>query len=209
MPELKTVNSGEVLRPPIEWAQRKDTILLSIQVDNSSDAQIDVQPTSIHFKGSAGAERHCYQGTIEFYAEVDPQQVRKVNMGRSIELVVHKKESGPYWPRLTKEKAKVHWIKVDFTKWKDEDEEDEKKEEDFDMNEMMSQMGGMGGLSSNGKPDLGGFDGSDNEELPDLEDAVEGKDKKTDKSKTEEEKEMKNEATTNGETTASTVTVSG
>lgn len=27
-------------------------------------------------------------------------------------------ESGEYWPRLTKEKQRIHWLKVDFSKWK-------------------------------------------------------------------------------------------
>jgi len=202
MPALQPVNPSGELRPPIEWAQRKDTVLLTIQVEDCKEPQIDVQPTSLHFKGFGGAERHTYEGTIEFYAEVNPEKVKKAITGRSIELVIHKKESGPYWPRLTKDKAKVHWIKVDFTKWKDSDDEEEKKE-DYDLNDMMGQMGG---LSSDDKPDLGDFDDSDNEDLPDLEDAAEGK---TDKSEKEEEKEKKNEKTTNGESTSSTATTSG
>ena len=36
-----------------------------------------------------------------------------------------KAEEGPYWPRLLKDTKKVHWLKVDFNKWKDEDESDE------------------------------------------------------------------------------------
>lgn len=36
-----------------------------------------------------------------------------------------KKEEGPYWPQLTKEKKKYHWLKVDFNKWKDEDDSED------------------------------------------------------------------------------------
>merc|ERR1711997_482605 len=32
---------------------------------------------------------------------------------------------GPYWERLLKDKTKQHWLKVDFQKWKDEDDSDE------------------------------------------------------------------------------------
>lgn len=44
---------------------------------------------------------------------------------RVIEFALEKKESGPFWQRLVKEKTKQHWLKIDFNKWKDEDESDE------------------------------------------------------------------------------------
>lgn len=46
--------------------------------------------------------------------------------GRYIELVLQKPSSdSKYWPHLTKEKKKYHWLKVDFKKWKDEDDSDD------------------------------------------------------------------------------------
>ena len=42
-----------------------------------------------------------------------------------IEFALHRKEEGPYWERLLKDKTKQHWLKVDFAKWKDEDESDD------------------------------------------------------------------------------------
>ena len=44
---------------------------------------------------------------------------------RMIEFALHRKEEGPYWERLLKDKTKQHWLKVDFAKWKDEDESDD------------------------------------------------------------------------------------
>ena len=46
---------------------------------------------------------------------------------RCIEFALEKKEDGPYWDRLLKEKTKRHWLKIDFNKWKDEDESDEEE----------------------------------------------------------------------------------
>ena len=42
-----------------------------------------------------------------------------------IEFALEKKEVGPFWKRLVKEEKKQHWLKVDFGKWKDEDESDD------------------------------------------------------------------------------------
>ena len=44
---------------------------------------------------------------------------------RAIEFALEKKESGPYWKRLVKDEKKQHWLKIDFNKWKDEDESDD------------------------------------------------------------------------------------
>lgn len=54
-------------------------------------------------------------------------------------FILKKQEKGPYWPRLLKEAKKVHWLKADWNKWKDEDEEDE---------EDAGGLGGMGDMSS-------------------------------------------------------------
>jgi cytosolic prostaglandin-E synthase len=93
-----------------------------------------------------------------------------------------KANDGPYWKRLLKDEQKYHWLKVDFNKWKDEDDSDN---EDVagggDYEEMMRQMGGLGGRGM-GCPnmqdmsDLDDKDGdgcgldSDDDELPELED---------------------------------------
>jgi prostaglandin-E synthase len=52
-------------------------------------------------------------------------------------FIIKKQEKGPYWPRLLKDAKKVHWLKADWNKWKDEDDEEE---------EDMAGMGGMGGM---------------------------------------------------------------
>lgn len=58
--------------------------------------------------------------------------------GRYIELVLQKPTSdSKYWPHLTKEKKKYHWLKVDFKKWKDEDDSDDE-----------AASGGLGGESN-------------------------------------------------------------
>jgi hypothetical protein len=52
---------------------------------------------------------------------------------RVIEFALEKKDAGPYWDRLVKEKNKYHWLKTDFNKWKDEDEsEDEEGGQDLE-----------------------------------------------------------------------------
>jgi len=60
--------------------------------------------------------------------------------GRYVEIVLQKPSSDTkYWPHLTKEKKKYHWLKVDFKKWKDEDDSEDESAGGA------GEMGGMGG----------------------------------------------------------------
>jgi prostaglandin-E synthase len=54
--------------------------------------------------------------------------------------VIPKKESGPFWPRLLKSDKKVHWVKIDFNKWKDEDDVSEDEGGQFNFNDVSVQF---------------------------------------------------------------------
>jgi len=122
---------------------------------------------------------------IEFLKEIDPAKSKYVVRPRSIEFVVIKKDLG-YWERILKEqpKIKLNWLKVDWNKWKDEDEVAE-DDGGFDMGGMgnfdMGQFGGNEGADMNSD--------SDEEEIPGLEEEKERLE--GEKDKMEEEKEKK------------------
>ena len=107
---------------------------------------------------------------FELFGEVIPQESKRRKTGRELYLSIKKKEEGPYWPRLTTHK--LPYVKIDFNRWKDEDdsEEDEDQFEDGLENLMQRMDVGKGG-GGNPKFDPGDFQSSDSddEELPDLE----------------------------------------
>lgn len=63
---------------------------------------------------------------------------------RNLLMIIYKKEEG-YWPRLQKG-GKLNFVKVDFSRWKDEDEEDDDAGMDpmggMDFSSLMAQAGG-------------------------------------------------------------------
>lgn len=66
--------------------------------------------------------------TINFFSKINQEKVESKNVGRCFEFVIAKADTkGSYWPSLTTDKKKPHWLKVDFNKWKDEDELDEEE----------------------------------------------------------------------------------
>uniref|UniRef100_A0A2K5C0B4 CS domain-containing protein n=1 Tax=Aotus nancymaae TaxID=37293 RepID=A0A2K5C0B4_AOTNA len=64
-------------------------------------------------------------------------------MDRSILCCLRKGESGQSWPRLTKERAKLNWLGVDFNNWKDRENYSDEDMSNFDrFSEMMNDVGG-------------------------------------------------------------------
>lgn len=70
------------------------------------------------------------------------QKSRSFVRDRNIELILVKREEGPFWPHLLKEKVKQHWLKVDFSRWKDEDDSDDEGEgQNQDLEEVRNVRG--------------------------------------------------------------------
>jgi len=156
--------SATTVHPEVLWAQRssasdpsKNIVFLTITAPDVSDAdmKLDIQPTKLTFTGKSKTKSDTvYHAELEFFAEIIPNETKKNHTDRDLELVLHKKElNEEFWPRLLKEKGKVHFLRTDFDKWVDEDEQEANPDdEDF-----MSKMGGMGG----GAPGGQGFEGID------------------------------------------------
>ncbi|XP_076640555.1 cytosolic prostaglandin E synthase [Colletes latitarsis] len=169
--------TGPYPPPPVMWAQRKDVLYLTICLEDCKDPLFEIEPLMIHFKGVGGTEKKMHEVRINLYKEIDISKTEQHLTDRIFELILTKKELGPYWPRLTKEKTRVHWLKSDFNKWKDEDDSDNEIYTGGNQNleEMMRQMGGLGSVDN--KPDFNDLYGlgedaeatdSDDDDLPDL-----------------------------------------
>lgn len=158
--------------PPVLWAQRKEEVFLTFSIE-SKDPSIKIEKDSVYFKGINAQDKRVHEVTIPLYDAVVPQKSAFVNKGRCIEMVLSKeKKDAPYWPSLTKDKKKPHYLKIDFNKWKDEDDEDEDAGgNSYDIEEMLRSMGGGGGdRAPTGKPSFDDVESdSDDENLPDLE----------------------------------------
>lgn len=134
------MNSEEVSTPPsVSWAQRSTRVFLTFNVE-CVKPEIKIEKKVILFKGVCTPEQKLYEVDIPLYAEIDPENSSYVNKGRLIEVVLAKeKQDAAFWPTLTSDKKKHHWLRVDFNRWQDEDESGD---EGDNMNDMFSDMGG-------------------------------------------------------------------
>ena len=87
--------------------------------------------------------------------------MKKTVTNRNIALVFDKTGS---WPRLPKQTNKLNWIKVDFTKFVDEDEEEEQGQstQPFDMSQLMNNPNLMNMMQNGNAPPT--FEDSDDED---------------------------------------------
>jgi len=171
----RTHTYNMAINPPTIWAQRssedeetKNVLLITLEVPELEDGYTLEFPNDerLVFKGksatypSAGhtEEAKEYALDLELFDKVNGEGVKKSLTGKSLFITVPKKELKiEYWPRLTKDKAKLQFVKTDFSKWVDEDEQD--AAEDIEMPEdpmggMGAQMG-MGGAGGMQMPNMG------------------------------------------------------
>ncbi|XP_058829434.1 uncharacterized protein CG16817 [Topomyia yanbarensis] len=116
--------------PPAIWAQRNDVIYLTLNVE-CLDPTFKFTEDSMYFKGVGLPEKKNLEVTINFYSKINPDKVVSKNTSRCIEFVISKADTNAsYWPKLTNDKNKPHWLKVDFNRWKDEGSDDENNKGD-------------------------------------------------------------------------------
>lgn len=143
-----------VITPPVLWAQRssaddasKNVIYLTIEIYDAINIKLDLTATELKLSADSKDDSNKYALDIQFFDEIVPEDSHKnTESGQRIFMILRKKEKkAEYWPRLTKQKLKYHYIKTDFDRWVDEDEQDEQVEENDDMSNMMNMGGGGGG----------------------------------------------------------------
>uniref|UniRef100_A0A0B7BUD2 CS domain-containing protein n=1 Tax=Arion vulgaris TaxID=1028688 RepID=A0A0B7BUD2_9EUPU len=161
-----SANATYLPPPPVIWAQRKDKVLLTVQLENVSNPKVTLKDSDLYFHGKGGTANTDHEVQMEFFKEINSSASKYSTTGRGVTFVLSKKEENlGFWPRLLKDSKKVHYLKTDFEKWRDEDDSEVDDRDDLNLDEMMQSMGGLQG---GGAPDLGDNEDSDDEDLPDL-----------------------------------------
>eukprot|EP01128_Nolandella_sp_AFSM9_P010201 TRINITY_DN701_c0_g1_i1.p1 TRINITY_DN701_c0_g1~~TRINITY_DN701_c0_g1_i1.p1 ORF type:complete len:231 (-),score=78.04 TRINITY_DN701_c0_g1_i1:78-731(-) len=162
-----------VPRAPIKWAQRKGQLYLKIDQPDIKDVVFDVNEETNSLKVSGVTKDGPFANQIDFHGAIKKEGSMFVVHGKATEIIIMKAESGPHWPRLTKEKMRYHWLSVDWSRDIDEEDEDgagAKKKFDLSgydpsqMGDFMSGYDGAGaagaGAGAGGAGDMGGAGGA-------------------------------------------------
>ncbi|EDV27191.1 uncharacterized protein TRIADDRAFT_54888 [Trichoplax adhaerens] len=113
------------INPAVLWAQRKDRLLITIEIENITNENITIDSKKLILSAKGGIAKQKHHLEFEFYKDIIPEESKQRKSARGYYFQIKKKESGPYWPRMLKQTQKFTWLRIDFNKWKDEDASDE------------------------------------------------------------------------------------
>lgn len=133
-----------------KWYDRRDYVFIEFCVEDSKEVKINFEKDKLTFSCLGGADNVKYLNEVDLYKSIEPNESKHKRTDRSVLSCLRKAESGQSWPRLTKEKAKLNWLSVDFNNWKDWEDDSDEDLSNFDR-------------FSEDSPD------SDDEKMPDLE----------------------------------------
>lgn len=55
------------------WAQRKNLVSLTINVEDCKDPVITLEPTKVYFKGTGGPDKKTFEVTIDLFGEINTE----------------------------------------------------------------------------------------------------------------------------------------
>jgi len=115
------------LTPNVIWAQRKETVYLKIDLQDVQNQKIELNEDDSSFSFTATSNSKPYALNFRFYGKVNKKDSKISVTGRAVELQIKKAQSG-FWDHLLSDDSpskKPFWLKVDWNKWKDEDDDEE------------------------------------------------------------------------------------
>ena len=118
--EIRSIN----ITFAVLWAQRSSSsnpernyIHLTISAPDVPKIDVDLKATSINFTGHSDTKKTTYHVELDLFGEIDVENSKTIHTSRDVEFVLRKKElKEEYWPRLLKDKQKVHFLKTNFDK---------------------------------------------------------------------------------------------
>jgi hypothetical protein len=140
------------------WAQRKDTIWVTVNLTDIEKVELDIQEEGkLSFKGESAGQKYGFD--MELNRPIDKEGSSFSTKGRHAVIRILKKEDDreEYWPSLEKVYKKNAKLTIDWSKWVDEDEADEAPE--MQQGEDMQNFGGQGGMGGGMPGGMGGMPG--------------------------------------------------
>jgi len=141
-------------QPNIKWAQRKDKLFVTIELNDVKNPKIDLTDDHrIIFSGSADNKE--YSLDLALFGEINKAESKWTLDTRNIFLNIKKAKKGPYWSFINKDQKKHNNIHVDWNLYIDEDDEDTAPDHGGfpgmgGMGNNFMDMGGMGDMGMDG-----------------------------------------------------------
>mmetsp|Transcript_52535 Transcript_52535/g.119555 ORF Transcript_52535/g.119555 Transcript_52535/m.119555 type:complete len:152 (+) Transcript_52535:50-505(+) len=107
-------------KPNVLWAQRKDSVLVTVELTNVADMKISLEERKLEFSGASDGIDYAF--SLALFGPIDTSG-SKYSTKRLVEIFL-KKKGEESWDKLAE--GKNPFVKCDWSKWADSDDEDEK-----------------------------------------------------------------------------------
>ncbi|RXM92740.1 Prostaglandin E synthase 3 [Acipenser ruthenus] len=115
-----------------KWYDRRDSVFIEFCVEDSKDVKVNFENSKLSFSCLGGVDNVKYLNEVDLFDAVDPNVSKHKRTDRSVLCCLRKAEAGKSWPRVTKDKAKLNWLSVDFNNWKDWEDDSDEEASSFD-----------------------------------------------------------------------------
>ncbi|KAL9247082.1 hypothetical protein vseg_020550 [Gypsophila vaccaria] len=110
--------------PEILWAQRASKVYLTVALPDAKDVSVNCEPEGLFRFSATGRNGEEYACTLVLFGAIAPERCRTKPGLRNILCSIQKEPKG-WWTRLLKSEEKpAPFLKVDWNKWRDEDDEE-------------------------------------------------------------------------------------
>ncbi|XP_055893528.1 very-long-chain (3R)-3-hydroxyacyl-CoA dehydratase 3-like isoform X2 [Biomphalaria glabrata] len=123
------------LSPFVYWGQTNAAISLKVDLRNVENVEVSLTEENLDFSAQGLGVKgvNLYNFHIDFYLPVDPKKSRYRKTDLAVEFQIEKSVAET-WPRLTAEKLKLPWLKIDFDKFPSDDSEEQSDDDVSSMN---------------------------------------------------------------------------
>ena len=122
-----------MLNPQILWAQDRKSIFLTFEIIDIKEQNINLSENKVSIEGKN--KNNEFNISIDLYSEINVNESTWSIKPKGIICTLNKKVE-KFWNRLSP--VKMNNLKIDWTKWINEDDSDLEDDYPFDKNEIMS-----------------------------------------------------------------------
>jgi len=134
--------------PFVLWAQDANHVFLKIDVQDALNPRIKIGEHSVDVlteaTGASGVS--IYRSHIDLLHNVAEKESSFMVLSHHIDIKLAKFSKNDWWERLSSEKSKLPWLKIDFDRWQNEDDDDDEERKEEEERERLRQEMMNGGF---------------------------------------------------------------
>ncbi|XP_055132372.1 prostaglandin E synthase 3-like isoform X1 [Symphalangus syndactylus] len=104
-----------------KWCDRRDCVFTEFCVEDNKDVNLNFEKSKLIFSCLGGSDNFKHLNETDLFYSIDLNDSMHKRTDGSILCRLRKGESGQSWPRLTKDRAKLNWLRMMNNMGGDED----------------------------------------------------------------------------------------